>query len=417
MTLIKTSVLSAIATIIKVISGFIVTKVIAVYVGPAGLAVIGQLQNFINIILMFSGSFLRTAITKYTAEYKEEETKKYDLWSSAISIIFILNIFIFIILFFFSDYISIYLLKSDIYSYILKILAISLPFFVLNTMILSILNGQRQIKKYIILTISLSIISLILVTVLSVNYGLDGALIAYVVNQSVVFFVTLFFVRNEYWFKMKNFFKGSNYEDIKKLLGFAIITLTAVLSSNISLIYIRNFISETISLDSAGYWQGVWVLSQTSLMLITTSLTTYFLPTISSLKTKNEISRELKKVIIFILPIVIIISLSIYLSKDFIIDILYTEKFMPMGELFLWQMIGNVIKVGGWLFGYVLVAKAMVKYTVSTEIVFAFTFVGLATYFINSYGLIGVTYAYVVNSSLHFIAMFYIYKFKLSEGK
>jgi len=416
MTLIKTSVLSAIATIVRIATGFVVTKIIAVYVGPSGLAVIGQLQNFINVILMFAGDFLRTATIKYTAEYSDDEDKKYKLWSSAISIIVILNILIFTTLFLFSDLISEYLLKSTTYSYILKILAISLPFFVLNTMLLSILNGQRQIKKYIILNISLSIVSLILVSILSVNYGLDGALVAYVINQSVVLFITLIVVRNEYWFKLKNFFQGSNTKDIKKLLGFAMITLAAVLSSNISLIYIRDFITESISLDSAGYWQGVWVLSQVSLMLITTSLTTYFLPTISSLKTKVEISKELKKIIIFILPIAMLISLSVYLLRDIIIHILYTKEFLGMNELFLWQMIGNVVKVGGWLFGYVLVAKAMVKYTVSTEIIFALTFVGLSIYLIDNYGLIGVTYAYTVNSIIHLITMYCIYTFKLKEN-
>ncbi len=414
MNLIKTSILSAISTIIKIITGFIVTKVIAVYIGPSGLAVIGQLQNFINIILMFAGDFLKTATTKYTAEYIDDEDKKYNLWSSSVSIIFILNVFIFFLLFFFANTISEYLLKSNTYAYILKILAVSLPFFVLNTILLSILNGERQIKKYIALSILLSLVSLILVATLSINYGLDGALIAYVTNQSVIFFITLFSVRNESWFKIKNFLKGSNYVDMKKLLGFAMITLAAVLSSNFSLLYIRDFISETISLDSAGYWQGVWVISQVSLMLITTSLTTYFLPTISAMKTKAEISIELKKVIIFILPIAIFISLSIYLLRDIIISILYTEEFKPMNELFLWQMVGNVIKVGGWLFGYVLVAKAMVKYTVTTEIFFAFTFIGLSIYLIDIYGLIGVTYAYTVNSLMHFFTMFYVYKYKIN---
>ena len=87
-----------------------------------------------------------------------------------------------------------------------------------------------------------------------------------------------------------------------------------------------------------------------------------------------------------------------------------------MSELFLWQMIGNVIKILGWLFGYILVAKAMVKYTVLTEIIFAISWVSLSVYFINVYGLIGVTYAYVVNNVLHFLTMFYIYKFEL-KGK
>ena len=413
MTLVKTSILSAISTIIKIITGFVITKIIAVYVGASGLATIGQLQNFINVVLMLAGDFLKTAITKYTAEYIDDKDKKYNLWSSSIAIIFILNVFIFFILFFFANTISEYLLNSNRYTYILKILAVTLPFFVLNTMLLSILNGQRDIKKYIILSISLSLVSSILVAILSVKYGLDGALIAYATNQSVVFFITLFSIRHENWFKIKNFLQGSNYSDIKKLLGFAMITLAAVLSSNFSLIYIRDFISKSISLESAGYWQGIWVLSQTALMLITTSLTTYFLPTISSMKNKTEISKELKKVVVFIVPIAILISLSIYLLKDIIITILYTEEFTPMGELFLWQMVGNVIKVGGWLFGYVLVAKAMVKYTVSTEIIFAIIFASLSVYFVNIYGLIGTTYAYVVNSFLHLIAMFYIYNFKL----
>lgn len=57
MTLIKTSILSGISQVIRIISGFIITKVIAVYGGPSGMAIIGQLQNFINIILMLSGDF------------------------------------------------------------------------------------------------------------------------------------------------------------------------------------------------------------------------------------------------------------------------------------------------------------------------------------------------------------------------
>ena len=415
MTLVKTSVLSAIATIVKILTGFIITKVIAVYIGPAGLAMVGQLQNFINLILMFAGDFLKTATTKYTAEYIDNQDEKYQLWSSVFSIILILNIVIFITLFFFSTNISEYLLKSDKYSYILQVLAISLPFFALNTMVLSILNGEGQIQKYITLSIVLSIVSLALVVLLSIKYGVDGALVAYVINQSIVFLITLFFIQNEKWFRIKNFLYGLNYVNLKKLFGFAMITLVAVLSSNISLIYIRNFISDVVSVDASGYWQGIWVLSQVSLGLIAMSLSTYFLPTISSLKEKNEISQELKKAIVLILPIVMTISLGMYFFRDLIIEILYTEDFFPMRELFLWQMIGNVIKACGWLYGYVLVAKAMVKYTVFTEIVFAILFITLSIYLINIYGLVGVTYAYCINSFIHFITMFYIYNFKLKE--
>ncbi|MDN5108027.1 O-antigen translocase [Aliarcobacter butzleri] len=416
MTLIKTSVLSAIATIIQVISGFIVTKVIAVYVGPAGLAIIGQLQNFINLVLLASGDFFKTAITKYTAQFQDDEIKKHEIWSTAIKIAGVLYIVVFVSLFFFSNEISAYLLTSSQYGYVLKILAFSIPFFVLNGLLLAILNGQRQIKQYITLSISLSIVSLVLVAILSIFYALEGALVAYVINQSVVLLVTLFYLRKESWLKLKSFSYKLNQDNVRKILGFGAISFTAVIASNSSMLYIRDYISTTISLESAGHWQAIWILSTVSLSLITTSLVTYLLPTLSSIKEKHLMSSELKKALYLILPIASAISLSMYLLRDFIIEILYTKEFLPMGELFLWQMIGNVIKACAWLFGYLFVAKAMVKYCVSIEIIFALMMVLLSVYFVNIYGLVGVTYAYALNTFLYLITGMIIYKFKVKEN-
>lgn len=415
MTLIKTSVLSAIATITQVISGFIVTKVIAVYVGPAGLAIIGQLQNFINLVLLASGDFFKTAITKYTAQFQDDEIKKHEIWSTAIKIAGVLYIVVFVSLFFFSNEISAYLLTSSQYGYVLKILAFSIPFFVLNGLLLAILNGQRQIKQYITLSISLSIVSLVLVAILSIFYALEGALVAYVINQSVVLLVTLFYLRKESWLKLKSFSYKLKQENVKKILGFGAISFTAVIASNSSMLYIRDYISTTVSLESAGHWQAIWALSTVSLSLITTSLVTYLLPTLSSIKEKHLMSSELKKALYLILPIASAISLSMYLLRDFIIEMLYTKEFLPMGELFLWQMIGNVIKACASLFSFVFSSKAMVKYIVVMESTLALLMMVLSVYFIDIYGLVGVTYAYAINTLLYLLIAGMIYKFGVKE--
>ncbi len=47
MQLIKTSFFSGIITIIRIASGFVANKVVAVYTGPSGVAVIGAFTNFI----------------------------------------------------------------------------------------------------------------------------------------------------------------------------------------------------------------------------------------------------------------------------------------------------------------------------------------------------------------------------------
>jgi len=413
MKLFKTSVLSALSTLIKMASSFIITKVISVYAGPSGLAIIGQLQNFINLIMLSAGGAFNTAVVKYTAEYNDDEGIKYQFWSAALGLSLLLNLLISAILFTFSNSLAILILNTATYSYVLKVFAISLPFFVLNTFLLSILNGQKQIKKFVTINIVLSFISLLLVVILTHFWKLNGALIAYVTNQSFVFIITLIILHRETWLRLSHFLYKIKREFVLKLLGFALITLSSVIASNLSMMFVRDYISENVSLESAGYWQGVWLLSQVVLTLIITSLSTYLLPKFSELNSKKLITREIINGSYLIIPLAVLVAIVMFLLRDVIISLLYTKEFMPMAPLFLWQLIGTIFKVAGWLFGYVLVAKAMVKYTVLTEIIFSILFCLLVVFFLDRYGLIGVTYAFAVNSLLHFITMLYIYSQKV----
>lgn len=50
MTLIKTSILSLIATFFKMLSGLVINKAVSVYIGPSGLALIGQFQTLLKLL-------------------------------------------------------------------------------------------------------------------------------------------------------------------------------------------------------------------------------------------------------------------------------------------------------------------------------------------------------------------------------
>ena len=124
MTLIKTSVLTAISTIIKLIAGFVINKVIAIYVGPSGLAVVGQLQNFMSIVTTFSNGAITNGIVKYIAEYQTIEQKQ-KIFSSSIVISLVCSLIISIFLFGFSDYLSELILKDIQYSSVFIVFGVS----------------------------------------------------------------------------------------------------------------------------------------------------------------------------------------------------------------------------------------------------------------------------------------------------
>ncbi|EHA4924918.1 TPA: O-antigen flippase, partial [Escherichia coli] len=46
----QVTILSAIYTFIKMIAGFIIGKVVAIYTGPSGVAMLGQVQSLITIV-------------------------------------------------------------------------------------------------------------------------------------------------------------------------------------------------------------------------------------------------------------------------------------------------------------------------------------------------------------------------------
>ena len=62
MKLIKTSFFTSISTAVTLISGFIVTKFVAVKIGPIGMAYVGQYQNTIAILAMFATLAITTGV-------------------------------------------------------------------------------------------------------------------------------------------------------------------------------------------------------------------------------------------------------------------------------------------------------------------------------------------------------------------
>jgi len=415
MNLIKTSILSAISTVIRIITGFISVKVVSVYIGPSGLALVGQMQNFIGMISNIASAGINSGLVKYTAEYRDNENIKQKIWSSAfkLSVILILPITISIILF--SNYISLILFKTNEYKFVFDLFAITLFFFVMNGLLTSILNGEGEIKKLTILNIASSLFGLLITLILVRKLNLYGALISSIVVQSIVFFITLMFVIKSKWFKLSMFFGKIDREYRNKLLKYSIMTLVSATMAPLSQIYLRNYIGVNIGWDAAGYWQGISRISDTYLMLITTTLSIYYLPKLSSIQDKTELRKEIIYGYKIIMPIVIAMAAGVYIFRDFIIKLIFTKDFLPMRELFLYQLIGDVIKITSWLLGYIMVAKAMTRLFVISEVIFVFSFVGLGVLFIKIFGLIGITIAFMVNYLLYMIFLLFALRGYLGE--
>src|ERR1700694_3273043 len=77
--LVKVSSLNAVSTVIKMLTGLVSVKVVAAIIGPAGIALLGQLNNFSTITLGVSSGGINAGMTKYISEFSASR-KKYLLF-------------------------------------------------------------------------------------------------------------------------------------------------------------------------------------------------------------------------------------------------------------------------------------------------------------------------------------------------
>jgi PST family polysaccharide transporter len=412
MNLLKTTFGSAISTGIRIITGILVTKVLAVAVGPSGIALLRQFSNYLSVLLTIGNGGINTGVTKFVSQYAGDKPQQTKVIQTAFSIALYSSIVAGICNLLFARELSVFLFRTEDYKGLFYVVSLTIIFSSLNSTTLAILNGLKRIRLFIFIGIINSLIGFAMTCYLALYHGIYGALLSVVLTQSLIFIVSiLLFLRSESFSfsPVRNLFSST---EAKGLSQFTLMTMTTALMGPMSQIFIRNYISENLSIQQAGYWQGVVSISNVYLMLITTSLFTYYLPRLSEISNKTDLIHEVIKVYKFAFPITILMSIIIYAMRLFIIQILYTPKFYVMEELFLFQMIGDVLKISAWVLGCTMVARSMTKMCIISEVVFNILLVLLSFFFIDKYQLVGVTYAYAANYLMFFIFVAFAF-FKL----
>lgn len=390
---------------IRTAISFILNKILAVYVGPSGYAAIGQFQNFIQIVISFAGGAIHTAVVKYTAEYYDDEQRQILVWQTAGTIVLLFSVLLTVIILVFQKFLSLYLFQSLAYQSVFVWFALSLIFFTFNTLFLAILNGKKEIKKLVVANISGSVFSLVTTSILVIQYQLLGALIALSVYQSISLLVTFALCVRSPWFKLKYLFGKLDKVVVKHFLSYAAMALVSAMCVPVSQILIRNRIVSEFGADYAGYWDAMTRLSGGYLMLVTTTLGVYYLPRLSEIKDRHEVIAEVILGYKFILPFAILSSSLVYIFRFEIITLLFTRSFFAMDEIFLWQLMGDVLKIGSWILAYLMLGRAMIKLFITTEVLFTVSLLLLTYLFSEYFAFKGVAIAYMVNYAIYWVLM------------
>ena len=408
--IVKVFSLNAISTLVRMLTGLISVKIVSSIVGPSGVALLGQLNNFVTILLGVANGGINNGITKYVAEYKEDEKQIKIILSNALKVTLFFTFFISLGLIICHKYLSKVVMLSDDYGYIFLIFGFTIVLYSLNTFLISILNGYKEFKKYVVINIIGSVISLCFTVILVLWRGLEGALISAVTFQSVVFFATFFLCRNCVWNTLGYYKNSFDKRCVRKLLSYSLMSVVSISVLPLGQMFLRGYAISEISMEDAGWWEGMNRLSGVYLGIITTSFVVYYLPRLSEIKDRIELRAEIFRCYKVILPLLLMGFVAIYLFRYLIIDIVFSPAFYPMEGLFVWQLIGDFFKIASWLLAFLMIAKSMTTIYIITEVFFVLSRIVLCYVFMQYNGTVGLVQGYLINYVLYTIAMLVIFR-------
>lgn len=406
----KTTFLTVVSTGIKVLATLIVNKYIAVYFGPSVTTLFGNFQNFNQILLVISTAGINQGVTKYVSEFKDNNYNLNLILSTCLKLVVFSSLLVSALGVFFSDVISILIFNRIDFEWIIWCSCLTVIFGSLNLFLLSVINGLSRIHLFIKLNIIQSVILLFFSLLLMFFLSVKGAFLAIIVTQITLFLVIISEVFLRVRVLVVNDFKSNiNFDTVKMIVPFAFMTITSSIVHPFTMMLIRGFLTNELSIEFAGLWSGATYISSLLLTIFSTAIATYYLPKISGEKCKKKLSIELKNGLKFAIPVCATFLLIIYTMKDLVINILFTEDYMLMSPILGWQLLGDFVKILSWFFSYFMIAKKLTKYYLISELV-QYVGLGLLTFlFVNTYSFQGVSIAYFVNSMFYLLIVVCIY--------
>lgn len=413
MSLAKASVWTAGSTLVKIGAGLLVVKLLAVAFGPSGVGLAGNFRQMITVLGVLAGAGIFNGVTKYVAEHHDNPDQLKRVLGTSSAMVLGFSSLLAVIFVLAARPISVGLFGHADYQNLVRLVALVQMGIAWANLSLAVMKGFRDAAGNALALITGSVIGVLAYYVCYRFGGYQGALLGLaLVPALLVIPAVIMLVRREH--VPLSYLKPSWDKLLASHLGkFTIMALITSVTLPVAYVMMRNLLAAHYSWDEVGIWQGVSSISDAYLQFITASFSVYLLPTLARLKEKSAITREIVRSLKFVLPAVAAASLTVWLLRDFAIWLLFSPKFVAMRDLFAWQLVGDVLKVGAYVFGYLVIAKASLRFYILTEISQFALLTGFSRWLIPAHGALGAAQAYMATYIVYFAlccGVFLIYR-------
>lgn len=409
----KISSLNTASVLVRVAGGLLSSKIIALFLGPAGLTLVGGLRNFLTSIDAVTMLGFQNGIIKNVAEHEKDSEKLGRILSTIFLSIFAVMLLTSLVLILAASYWSKQVFSSVDYGWVFIVLALSLPWYTGNLVIMSVLNGLGKYKNVIFINIWGNITGVLLSAVLIWQLRVPGALLGVILSPALMFMFSFYHLKRQ--FPGLGFLKVSKFDNgiLRGLFSYSFMSMVTAILGPVVFISIRNTLIQDFSADEAGFWDSINRISVFYFLFVSTMLTVYFLPRLSMAKTRHETHDVFMSYYKTIIPVFAAGLVVVYFLRGFIVRLLFSEEFLPVTDLFLWQLLGDFFKAASLILGYEFFAKKMTRAFIVTEIMSYAVLYFSSRYLIELYGSEGAVMAHAFTYCIYLAVLALYFRKKL----
>lgn len=392
------------AHIMKLLMGFMMLKIIAIYLGADGL---GKMANFMSLLTMASllaGGGVLNCLVKYVSEYNKNTEKTILFISSAVNFSLFFSIVACITVSLLSKTISLLIFNDEHYYHYIIALAFAQIGFAYINIIYGIINGLGDNITFSKIQSISGVLAIPFFLWAVHEYHLNGAIFGLIASFVIPVLPCLVYGSRNFYLRQAKI-GCVILSDIKKIFSFTLMLLVSSISFPIVEIIIRSDLQSITSFHDVGIWQGAVRLSSAYTGLFSVVLGYWFVPIISSETSWVRIKRITLKVMFSIMTMFISGASIFYIFRDFFISTLLSSRFSELSNIIIYQLAGDFFKISAYVIGFVGVAKAATKLYISAELIqglmFLFFYFTVVVFFPNTKGV-------MMSYALTYIVYFFV---------
>ena len=349
---------------VRIALGFASAKVSAIYLGPAGMALVGQLGSFIQVMQGAIGNGAGTAVVNLTAERIGHAESHHILWGTALSLVLAVAIVLAIVVALASSTVASRILGDSQFWPAIILAALAAVLVVADTVILSALNGLKQVNLIAKAGIASAVAEISVFAMFVYGFGLWGGLIGMAAIYVVKLAVTCVAAFGSGLVSPRAFSGAFDFGTAREIARFYPMLLVHSIALPLAQILVRDGVIDGLGLEQAGYLQAVWRLSDMYIGVMTMALGMYFMAHFSATTEEAERGALLRRTVLQLAALTLAAASLVYALRDFVIHVVLTAHFLPMGELMPLHLLGDVFKMMHYPLQMALVAQRRISWYV-----------------------------------------------------